>query len=235
MINNIKIEICLGNIQDVEVLNKYDVDRIELNAALELGGITPSLNTVKQAKAISNKKIICMCRTRGGNFVYTDKEYEVMFLDAKLMLENGADGIVFGFLNEDNTVREDKTREMIELIHSYNKEAVFHKAFDEVKDVDEATKLLNDLHIDRILTSGQAVYPDILEGCKTINRLYTQYPNIQFLPGGGVRIHNIYDILRTANTSQIHMSSKKTYDGNYIGLDEEQLKEMLKQIETYER
>ena len=176
-----------------------------------------------------------MCRTRGGNFVYTDKEYEVMFLDAKLMLENGADGIVFGFLNEDNTVREDKTKEMIELIHSYNKEAVFHKAFDEVKDVDEATELLNDLHIDRILTSGQAVYPDILEGCKTINRLYTQYPNIQFLPGGGVRIHNIHDILKTANTSQIHMSSKKTYDGNYIGLDEEQLKEMLKQIETYER
>ena len=235
MINNIKIEICLGNIQDVEVLNKYDVDRIELNAALELGGITPSLNTVKQAKAISNKKIICMCRTRGGNFVYTDKEYEVMFLDAKLMLENGADGIVFGFLNEDNTVREDKTKEMIELIHSYNKEAVFHKAFDEVKDVDEATKLLNDLHIDRILTSGQAQYPDILKGCQTINRLYTQYPNIQFLPGGGVRINNIHDILKTANTSQIHMSSKKTYDGNYIGLDEEQLKEMLKQIETYER
>lgn len=234
MINNITIEICLGNIQDVEVLNKYPIDRIELNAALELGGLTPSLNTLIQAKQISNKKIICMCRTRGGNFVYTDKEYEVMFKDAKLMLENGADGIVFGFLNDDDSINETKTKEMIELIHSYNKEAVFHKAFDEVKDIDKSTKLLNDLHIDRILTSGQAIYPDILKGCETINRLSKQYPGITFLPGGGVRINNIQDVLKTADTKQIHMTSKKTYDGNYIGLDEEQLKELLKQIKMYQ-
>lgn len=230
MINNIKIEICVGNIQDVETLNKYDIDRIELNSALELGGLTPSINTLIQAKAISNKKIVCMCRCRGGNFCYTKQEYDVMFKDAKTMLDNGTDGIVFGFLNEDKTINVNMTSKMIELAHSYNKEAIFHKAFDELEDLDEGCRILNNLQIDRILTSGKAIYPDILKGCKTINDLHTKYPKIQFLPGGGVRIENIQDVIKTCQTKQVHMTSKKTYDGNYIGLDENQLIQLLNKI-----
>lgn len=230
MINKITIEICLGNIQDVKTLEKYNVDRIELNSALELGGLTPSINTLIEAKKVSTKKIVCMCRCRGGNFVYTDEEYEVMFSDAKNMLENGADGIVFGFLNNDNTINIEKTKQMVELIHSYNKETVFHKAFDELENIDQGCKILCDLHIDRILTSGKAVYPDILQGCKTINELHVKYPNIELLPGGGVRVNNIVDVINTCKSSQVHMTSKKTYDGNYIGLDEKQLIDLLNQI-----
>ena len=232
MINNITIEICLGNIQDVKTLNNYDVDRIELNSALELGGLTPSINTLIEAKKVSTKKIVCMCRCRGGNFVYTDDEYDVMFKDAKVMLENNADGIVFGFLNSDNTINVNKTSQMVELIHSYNKEAIFHKAFDELENIDEGCKILNDLGINRILTSGKAVYPDILKGCDEINKLHIKYPNIQLLPGGGVRINNVKDVVQTCKTGQVHMTSKKTYDGNYIGLDEKQLIELLNQIRS---
>ena len=231
MINNIKIEICLGNIQDVKTLEKYDIDRIELNSALELGGLTPSISTLIEAKKVSSKKIVCMCRCRGGNFAYTEDEYKTMFLDAENMLKNGADGIVFGFLNNDNTINIEKTKQMAELIHRYNKEAVFHKAFDELDDLDLGCKILCDLHIDRILTSGKAVYPDILLGCTVINELHNKYPNIQLLPGGGVRINNIKDVIGTTKTGQVHMTSKKTYDGNYIGLDEIQLKELLQQIQ----
>ena len=232
MINNITIEICLGNIQDVKTLNNYDVDRIELNSALELGGLTPSINTLIEAKKVSTKKIVCMCRCRGGNFVYNDDEYDVMFKDAKVMLENNADGIVFGFLNSDNTINVNKTSQMVELIHSYNKEAIFHKAFDELENIDEGCKILNDLGINRILTSGKAVYPDILKGCDEINKLHIKYPNIQLLPGGGVRINNVKDVVQTCKTGQVHMTSKKTYDGNYIGLDEKQLIELLNQIRS---
>lgn len=230
MINGVTVEICLGNIQDVETLNKYDVDRIELNSALELGGLTPSINTLLKAKYISNKKIVCMCRCRGGNFVYTEDEYNVMFKDARLMLEADVDGIVFGFLNKDNTINIDKTKKMIDLIHSFNKEAIFHKAFDELGDIDEGCKILNDLKIDRILTSGKSIYPNILEGCKKIYDLHTKYPNIQFLPGGGVRTENIKDVLDICKTNQIHMTSKKTYEGNYVGLDENQLIKLLQLI-----
>ena len=230
MINNITIEICVGCIQDVAKLEKYDIDRIELNSCIELGGITPSLNTLLEAKKVSTKKIVCMCRIRGGNFCYTQAEYDVMFKDAKLMLENGTDGIVFGFLNEDSSVNVEKTKQMIDLIHSYNKEAIFHKASDVSDNIDKTVETLSKLGINRILTSGKAVYPDILAGCQKINELAKKYPNVEFLPGGGVRINNIKDVVSTCQTGQVHMTSKKQYDGEYIGLDEEQLVQLLDQL-----
>lgn len=230
MINNTIIEICLGNIQDVAVMEKYDIDRIELNAALELGGLTPSLATLKEARKISSKNLACMCRCRGGNFCYTEAEYKTMFEDAKLMLENGADGIVFGFLNADDTVNAEKSKEMIDLIHSYQKEAVFHKASDVSANLDETVETLAKLGIDRILTSGQAPYPNILDGCPKIKELHEKYPNITFLPGGGVRVNNIVEVLKMSEAGQIHMTSKKKYNGDYIALDEDQLQEMLQEI-----
>ena len=207
MINNTKIEICLGNIQDVKKLNGLNIDRIELNSALELGGMTPSINTLIEAKKDSDIAIMCMVRVRGGDFNYTEEEYDVMFKDAKLLLDNNADGIVFGFLDDNNMINIDKTKKMVELIHSYNKQAVFHKAFDEIEDLEDAIKTLIDLKVDRVLTSGKAVYPDILEGCKKINELHQKYGDkIELLPGGGVRVNNIQDVLNTAKTGQVHMT-----------------------------
>ena len=139
MINNTKIEICIGNIDDAITASKYPIDRIELNSALELGGLTPSLNTVKTLKEKIDTPLCCMVRPRGGDFVYTDIEFETMLLDAKLLLENGADGIVFGFI-KDGKVDIDRTSKMVELIHSYNRQAIFHKAFDEIEDLDSHFK-----------------------------------------------------------------------------------------------
>lgn len=232
MINNTIIEICIGSIVDVETVESYDIDRIELNAAIELGGLTPSLSTLQEARRISSKNIACMCRCRGGDFCYSEIEYKTMFLDAKLMLENGADGIVFGFLNADNSVNVEKSKEMIDLIHSYKKEAVFHKASDVTDNLDKTVETLSKLGIDRILTSGEAQYPDILKGCPKIKELHEKYPNITFLPGGGVRVNNIKDVIQITQARQIHMTSKKQYDGAYLGLDEDQLKEMLEQIKN---
>ncbi|MBR4471172.1 MAG: copper homeostasis protein CutC [Erysipelotrichaceae bacterium] len=233
MINQITIEICIGNLDDAIIASKYPIDRIELNSALELGGLTPSLETLKYLKEHIDTKICCMVRPRGGNFHYTQNEFEVMLKDAENLLKAKADGIVFGFLNEDRTIDIDKTKAMSDLIHSYGKEAVFHKAFDEIDDLDEACKQLIEARIDRILTSGKAVYPDILKGCETIARLHKEYgEQLQFLPGGGVRIENIQDVIRTAGSGQIHMTSKKEYPGGYLGLDEEQLQILLNKIET---
>ena len=231
MINNITIEICIGNLDDALTASSYPIDRIELNSALELGGLTPSLETLKYLRQHIDTKICCMVRPRGGDFHYTENEFEVMLKDAKNLLENKADGIVFGFLHEDRTIDIDKTKQMSDLIHSYGKEAVFHKAFDEIDDLDKACQQLIDCKIDRILTSGKAVYPDILKGCETINELHHKYGDrLQFLPGGGVRIGNIKEVISTAATGQVHMTSKKNNPGNYLELDTIQLEEMLKRI-----
>lgn len=232
MINNNKIEICLGNIQDIETLNKYPVDRIELNSALELGGLTPSLSTLIKAKSLTNIQIVCMVRSRGGNFCYTKEEYDTMYQDAELLLRNGADGIVFGFLNEDLSFNDEQMIRFAKLAKKYNKEAICHKAFDVMtSDINDDVEKLIKYGITRVLTSGRAVYPDIIGGAKVINELNAKYGNkIQFLPGGGIRIDNVKDVYTICNTHQAHMTSKKKYDGDYIGLDEEQLQGLLNKI-----
>lgn len=233
MINDIQIEICIGNVEDAIIASKYPIDRIELNSALELGGLSSSIETLKYLKSNIDKKICCMIRPRGGDFNYTDLEFEIMMSDAKNMLENGADGIVFGFLNSDNTIDIDKTSKMSELIHSYNKEAIFHKAFDEIDDLDLAIKQLIDLKINRILTSGKAEYPNIIEGCERLKILNDKYSDkIEILPGGGVRVDNIVDVLKVSNCKQIHMTSKMNNLNGYLQLDEKQLIQLLNKLET---
>ena len=234
MINNITIEICIGNVQDAIKASEYPIDRIELNSALELGGLSPSQETLKYLKDKINTRICCMVRPRGGDFFYTEEEFAVMLKEAENFLNNKADGIVFGFLNEDDSIDTDRTKQMVELIHSYGKEAIFHKAYDELEDQDEGAGILIDCGIDRILTSGKAVYPDILKGCERINELNRKHgERIQFLPGGGVRIENILDVLKISGVKQIHMTSKKENSGNYLELDTDQLKIMLEKISSF--
>ena len=233
MINNITIEICIGNIDDAIKASKYPIDRIELNSALELGGLTSSIETLKYLKAHIDTPLCCMVRPRGGDFHYSELEYETMLKDAENLLKENADGIVFGFLHEDKSIDMKRTKTMADLIHSYGKEAVFHKAFDETSDLDLSCRQLIECGIDRVLTSGAAVYPDILQGCKRINELCQKYgTRLQFLPGGGVRINNVKDVILTALSGQVHMTSKKIHEGGYICFDEEQLQEMIKQIES---
>lgn len=229
MVNNTKVEICIGNVDDAIKAANYPIDRIELNSALELGGLTPSVNTLKTIKEKINTPICCMVRPRGGDFTYTELEFETMLSDAKLLLDNGADGIVFGF-NLNGKVDILRTKQMVELIHSYNSEAIFHKAFDELDNLQEGIQTLIDLKIDRILTAGGCSPDEILKGCQVIGNLNDLYfDKIQLLPGGGVRVNNIKEVVEISKSKQVHMTSKKTKNG-YICLDEEQLQELLKRL-----
>ena len=122
MIHGIKIEICCGTIEDCICANEFEVDRLELNCALELGGLTPTVTTLKMAKKLTNLPICCMVRPRTAGFVYTELQIENMMQDAKELLCAQADGIVFGFLNKDHTIDIEHTKKMVELIHSFHHE-----------------------------------------------------------------------------------------------------------------
>ena len=113
------VEICCGSYEDA--LNAYygRAKRIELNSALHLGGLTPSIASLKLTKKNTNLKIITMIRPRGAGFCYNDIEFEVMKEDARCMLENKADGIAFGCLNQDGSINEKQTKEMIDIIKEY--------------------------------------------------------------------------------------------------------------------
>lgn len=205
--SKITLEICCGSLEDAKAAQAGGADRIELNSALYLGGLTPSLASLQMAKEQCTIPIVAMVRPRGGGFCYSEDEFTVMMKDAEILMQNGADGIVFGFLNPDGNLCVDRTKQMVALIHAYGKEAVFHRAIDCVEDIDSCIEQLIQLKVDRVLTSGGR--NTAWEGREVIARLQRNYSDkIEILPGAGLRKENALDFLAVAGTTQIHSSCK---------------------------
>lgn len=201
-------EVCAGSVQDCINAQLGGADRVELNSALHLGGLTPSLAMLKLVKEKTSLKVICMDRPRAAGFCYDDVEIETMFEDAKILLENGADGISFGFLNSDATINVTETKKMVELIHQYQKEAVFHRAFDCVDDPMHAIKQLIDCGVDRILTSG--LQPTAMQGTSVLEKLQSEFGNqIELLAGSGINANNIRALKEQTGLHQFHGSCKE--------------------------
>jgi hypothetical protein len=201
-------EVCAGSVQDCINAQLGGADRVELNSALHLGGLTPSLAMLKLVKEKTSLKVICMDRPRAAGFCYDDVEIETMFEDAKILLENGADGISFGFLNSDATINVTETKKMVELIHQYQKEAVFHRAFDCVDDPMHAIKQLIDCGVDRILTSG--LQPTAMQGASVLEKLQSEFGDqIELLAGSGINANNIRALKGQTGLHQFHGSCKE--------------------------
>lgn len=207
MSKNLEVEICCGSYYDTLQAWKGGAKRVELNSALHLGGLTPSLGTLRQVKKNTGLKVICMVRPRGAGFCYNLEEFEVMLEDAHILLENGADGIAFGCLTADRKINEKQTKKMVQLIKSYNKESVFHRAFDCVTDINEAMQTLIEIGVDRVLTSG--LKSTAIAGAETIQYLQKEYgEQIEILAGSGLNAQNVQDLIRKTNVKQIHSSCK---------------------------
>ena len=127
--------------------------------------------------------------------------------DAKVLLENGADGIAFGFLKEDGSVDVTKTKTMCDLIHSYGKEAVFHRAFDVTPDPYVAMETLIQCGVDRVLTSGQKA--KAMDGIDLIGELQKKYgEQVEILAGSGMNAGNAMEMIHTTGIHQVHSSCK---------------------------
>ncbi len=195
------IEVCAGSYEDCLAAQKGGASRVELNSALSVGGLSPSVATLRNVKNDTDLKVICMVRPRAGGFCYSDLEARIMLDEAKDLLEAGADGIAFGFLNPDGTVHLELTKAMADLIHSYpEREAVFHRAIDVTPDLLVALEQLKELGIDRVLTSGNQA--KALQGCDLIRQMNEAADGkIEILPGSGVNASNAKTILEQILTS----------------------------------
>ena len=201
-------EVCAGSVQDCINAQLGGADRVELNSALHLGGLTPSLAMLRLVKEKTSLKVVCMDRPRAAGFCYDDVEIETMLEDARTLLENGADGISFGFLNSDATINETETKKMVELIHQYQKEAVFHRAFDCVDNPMHAIKQLIDCGVDRILTSG--LQPTAMQGASVLEKLQSAFGDqIELLAGSGINANNIRALKEQTGLHQFHGSCKE--------------------------
>lgn len=229
---NVKLEICVGTLDDINALKEYDVDRIEVTSALELGGLTPTLGMIHTIREMVDTELACMVRPHANTFVYSLEDVACMFRDAKALCEIGVDGIVFGFLNENKTINTDLTKKMVSLIHSYHKQAIFHKAFDYTVDIFESFNQLQELQVDRVLTEGGFSF-DVKTKRSNIKKLVSQSISTEVLVGGGVRSDNVLDIIKQTNCNQVHSSCKsvKEVDGvSLVYVDKQKVKEMVETL-----
>ena len=195
------IEICCGSAEDAMEAEKGGADRVELNSCLFHGGLTPTVGTLKTVKRHTHIPVMAMARPRQGGFCYTDVEYETLLADAALLLENGADGLVFGFLKEDGSLDQARCKEMLALCGG--KPAVFHRAIDVVPDWKRTLGDLIDLGFTRVLTSGQA--PNVLYGIDTLRAMMDFAGGaIEILPGGGVNQWTLKRLLAETGATQVH-------------------------------
>ncbi len=207
----ILIEVCVGTIDDLKAALTCNIDRIELNQALELGGLTPSRALFHAARKMTSLPLVVMVRPHNGFAPYSDEEFGMMVEEAEYFVNNKADGIVFGCLNQDKTVNIDQTKAMVKVIS--NKIPIFHKAFDHCPDLMKASQDLIDCGIKRVLTSGGMRSNRLIEGAKTLGDLHTVFKDaLEYLPGGGVDETNICEVVRLAQSTSIHMSAKKVIE-----------------------
>lgn len=197
------IEIATSDFLTTKSAVEGGADRIELCANLAEGGTTPSYAHIKKCREAFDIALFPIIRPRGGDFLYTKDEFEIMKNDIKLCNELGCDGIVIGLLNMDGTIDMTRTSELIEL--AYPLDVTFHRAFDRCKDPFAALEELIEIGCQRILTSGQK--PTVSEGIDLITGLNKQADErIIIMPGSGLRKDNIKMLAEKTGCVEFHSS-----------------------------
>jgi copper homeostasis protein len=226
------LEVSVEGVDGLIVSQENGADRVELCASVLEGGITPSIGMVRQALRRATVPVFVIVRPRGGDFLYSEDEYESMRQDIIACRESGVPGVVTGCLTPDGQVDEERTAELLRLARPMG--FTVHRAFDMVRDQEEALEVLIRLGVDRVLTSGQ--YPTALEGAANLKRLGEKAgERMIVMPCGSIRAGNVAQVIRETGLREFHFAghaqqpSGMTYRNSQIAmggasLDREYLK-----------
>ena len=199
------IEVCAESYEYAVKAEKAGADRIELCKDLHLDGLTPDYETAKRTIDKLNIPVFILIRPRGGDFVNSKEEFELMKSDIVKFKEMGCKGIVSGVLNDDNSIDIKRTKELVEL--SRPLEFTFHRAFDTIINPLKEIENLIELGIDRVLTSGQK--EKAIDGLVLLRQLNNISKNrIKIMPGSGINKSNIVNFV---NFEEIHGSFKNGF------------------------
>jgi len=199
-----KLEIIGFNIESCITAQEAGANRIELCDNPQEGGTTPSYGFIKAARNKLLIELYAMIRPRGGDFLYSDEEYEIMKADIEMCKHLGCDGIVTGILNKDGNVDKQRTAALVG--YAYPLGVTFHRAFDRVDDPFSAIEDVIDAGCERILTSG--LRPKAIDGIQTIKELIDRNEDrIIIMPGSGVNSENIIHIAKSTGATEFHSSA----------------------------
>jgi copper homeostasis protein len=198
------LEVCVTSADEARASEVAGADRLELNAALALDGLTPSPGMLQSVLEATALPVIAMVRPRPGGFCPSDADFAAMQIDVEWLCEAGAAGIAFGVLQPDGSIDAPRCRRIREIVAGRG-EVVFHRAFDAVADPFVALEQLIDLGLTRLMTSGGA--PTALAGAEIIRQLIERArERIEILPAGGIGPDNVRQLVARTGCRQIHGS-----------------------------
>jgi copper homeostasis protein len=204
---NYKLEVIAFTLESCTLIEKAGAHRIELCDNPGEGGTTPSYGFLKKARELVAIDLYPMIRPRGGDFLYSNDEFESMKEDIKLCKQLGCDGVVFGLLNTNGTIDKERTSALVEL--AYPMSVTFHRAFDRTRDGLEALETLIEAGCERVLTSG--LTPNVSEGKGMLQKLVTAADErIIIMPGSGVRHAIISELAHHTGAFEFHTSARTT-------------------------
>ncbi|MES2512501.1 MAG: copper homeostasis protein CutC [Bacteroidota bacterium] len=198
------LEIACFEAKSCLLAEQAGADRIEFCADYEAGGITPAYEDILHVKKTLKIPLHVIIRPRSGNFVYTEKEIDIMRQLIWWCKENKVNGVVFGILNPDNSVNFEANKQLLELAKPMS--VTFHRAIDQCRDIKKGFETIIELGFDKVLTSGGQ--QNALEGIEFLQHLQKQFGNkITIIPGGGIRSFNIEKLLGVINCFEFHSAA----------------------------
>lgn len=217
------LEIACFNKESALIAANAGADRIEFCAGFEVGGTTPSLQDFIELKKEISIPVFVMIRIRGGNFCYSDEEFLLMKKQLSDFKKAGADGFVFGILDDNSEVNIVQNKELVSLADEVP--CTFHRAFDRVSDYRKSLEDVINCGFKTILTSGTK--SNVSEGKEILKELVAISGNrIDILCGGGLRAANALEIKNYTKVKNFHSS------GIVVGIlpDAEEIKNIKSQI-----
>jgi len=210
------LEVCTDSLEGTELAARYGARRVELCSSLSTAGLTPSLTLVEKCAQVDGIEVHAMLRHREGGFVYNDSDLEILLRDMELLHGAGVKGVVFGCLTEESKLDTEKNSRLAERALKLGLESTFHRAFDFVKEPENALEELINQGFTRILTSGQK--PTAIEGIDLISELVKQSAGrIQIMAGSGVNASNAKK-LASIGVDALHFTAHKISGDRRMGM-----------------
>lgn len=210
---NYMFEICANSAESCVAAQQGGAHRVELCAGMPEGGTTPSIGEIKVARKLIDIRLHVIIRPRGGDFLYTPSELDIMEEDIQAARQAGADGVVFGCLTPEGKLDKPAMQRLMKAAQGLS--VTFHRAFDYVKSPAKALEELIDMGVNRVLTSGQM--PTAIEGAALLAELVKQAGDrIIIMPGCGVNEHNIVELARVTGASEFHFSAREQKESRML-------------------
>lgn len=209
------LEIIATNLTDAKHAEAYGADRLELSPGMLETGLTPSFGLIDAVANAVDIPFNVIVRPHSQSFIYNNDDIEVMQKDIEMTKQLGADGIVIGMLTPDHVIDEEVLKQLLHTAEGLD--VTFHRAFDFVRDQEEALVCLAKYpQVKRVLTAaGQQPAPASIPNMKRLIKL-AEDTHLEIMAGYGLKTDTFSEFYKEVNPKEVHFGSGVREDESYL-------------------